>query len=274
MRKVRIAAALLFFTAVTATMLDFTGTVAEWAGWTVKIQAVPAALAGSAAVLAGLVLATLLCGRVYCSAVCPLGVLQDIVRWLTFGRRRALKRGVPATARSGAVAGWTRISLLVLFVGGGLLGMHFAWLDPYGIYGRFAACLAPVVRTGNNMLADWAARHGSYIAHTVETAVPAVGFILVAAGTVAVVAVLAAWRGRREWCNLVCPVGTVLGALAKFAWFRPRIDREKCVKCGMCAKICRAGCIDVESGTFDRTKCVSCFDCSATCGKGAVKWTR
>jgi len=102
---------------------------------------------------------------------------------------------------------------------------------------------------------------------------PATGFVLLAAGMVAFVAALAAWRGR-AWCNTVCPVGTMLGALAKFAWFRPRIVAQSCVSCRLCERICRAHCIHVDAKAIDHTQCVSCLDCSAVCPKGAITWKR
>ena len=79
LRKIRLAAALLFFTMITLLFLDFTGTVHGWFGWMAKIQFLPAVLALNVGVVIALVLLTLLLGRVYCSVICPLGVFQDII---------------------------------------------------------------------------------------------------------------------------------------------------------------------------------------------------
>ena len=75
-RALRILLATFFLLAITACFLDFTGVAARWFGWTVKLQLMPAALALGVGAVAILVV-TLLCGRVYCSVVCPLGLLQD-----------------------------------------------------------------------------------------------------------------------------------------------------------------------------------------------------
>ena len=75
LRKIRLAAALLFFTMITLLFLDFTGTVHGWFGWMAKIQFLPAVLALNVGVVIALVLLTLLLGRVYCSVICPLGVV-------------------------------------------------------------------------------------------------------------------------------------------------------------------------------------------------------
>ena len=84
---------------------------------------------------------------------------------------------------------------------------------------------------------------------------------------------LAAWKGR-FWCNMVCPVGTVLGCLARISLLKPKIDPAKCVKCRICERVCKAQSIDVARGVIDLTTCVACFDCGAVCKKGALRWAR
>lgn len=85
LRKIRIALAIIFWVGVTLLFLDFTGVIRPWIGWLAKIQLIPAILAVNVGVVVGLVLLTLLLGRVYCSVICPLGVTQDFIGWL--GRR-------------------------------------------------------------------------------------------------------------------------------------------------------------------------------------------
>ena len=82
LRKTRIVLAAIFFTLITMLFLDFTGTLHAWFGWMAKIQFLPALLAVNAGIVIILVILTLLCGRVYCSVICPLGVFQDIVSWI------------------------------------------------------------------------------------------------------------------------------------------------------------------------------------------------
>lgn len=263
--------------ALTATFLDFTGTMAGWFPWLRKAQFMPAVLACSAGALAFLLVVTLLVGRVYCSVLCPLGVLQDLVRLVTFGRWRDRKfRARPAGPALSAVQDWIRLGFLFAFAGGGFLGLHFTWLDPYAIYGRFVSfCLTPIVKAGKHAdaIAEWADGAEGTFTQLLEVVVPASGFVMFAWGVIAFIAALAAWRGR-TWCNTVCPVGTILGALSKFAWFRPHIDASSCVSCRMCERICRSHCIHIDVKEIDNTKCVSCLDCSAVCPKGAITWKR
>lgn len=79
LRKIRILLAAICFVLITLLFLDFTGTLHAWFGWLAKVQFLPAVLALNLGVVVALILVTWLFGRVYCSVICPLGVMQDIV---------------------------------------------------------------------------------------------------------------------------------------------------------------------------------------------------
>lgn len=82
LRKIRLTFAMICFVLITLLFLDFTGTLHGWFGWLAKIQFLPAVLALNVGVILFLVILTLVCGRIYCSVICPLGVFQDILAWL------------------------------------------------------------------------------------------------------------------------------------------------------------------------------------------------
>ena len=144
LRKIRITLAVLLFLAVTALFLDFTGTIHTWLGWTAKIQFLPALLALNVGVVVALVLLTLLFGRVYCSVICPLGMMQDIVSWIS-GRRKKKKYRFSYSPEKR----WLRYGMLGLFVVALVagIGSFVALLAPYSSYGRIASNLfAPLYR--------------------------------------------------------------------------------------------------------------------------------
>ena len=109
LRKIRIIAAALCFTLITLLFLDFTGTIHAWFGWLAKIQFLPAVLALNVGVIVLLVALTLIFGRVYCSVICPLGVMQDIISW--FAGRRKKNRFSYSPAKN-----WLRYAVLAIFV--------------------------------------------------------------------------------------------------------------------------------------------------------------
>ena len=268
LRKIRITAAAVFFTVITLLLLDFTGTLHAWFGWMAKVQLLPAVLAVNAGVVAALVLLTLLFGRVYCSVICPLGVFQDVVS-------RAAARRRKNRFRYSRALSWLRYGILALFLVA--LVAHFKpvsnLLAPYSAYGRIVSNLfAPLYLWGNNLLAYLAERAGSYAFYTVDVWVKGAATLAVAAVTFIVLAVLA-WRNGRTYCNTVCPVGTILGLVSRFAVFKPRIDTSKCNGCGLCARNCKASCIDAKTHRIDYSRCVACMDCLEHCRQGAISYT-
>lgn len=227
LRKIRIIAAVLAYVLITLLFLDFTGTIHAWFGWLAKIQFLPAVLALNAGVVLFLVLLTWVFGRVYCSVICPLGVMQDVVAW--FGKR---KKKLPYSY-SPALS-WLRYGVLAVFIVALLVGAGSgaALLAPYSAYGRIANnLLQPLWMWGNNGLAYLAERAGSYAFYEVDVWVKSLPAFIVAVVTFAVLAVLA-WRNGRTYCNTVCPVGTVLGVVSRFSLFRVTIDEEKCNQIG------------------------------------------
>lgn len=147
-------------------------------------------------------------------------------------------------------------------------------LAPYSAYGRIVSNLfAPLYQWGNNLLAYLAERAGSYAFYTVDVWVKGAATLAVAAVTFIVLAVLA-WRNGRTYCNTVCPVGTILGLASRFAVFKPRIDASKCNGCGLCARNCKASCIDAKTHRIDYSRCVACMDCLGKCRQGAISFSR
>ena len=116
---------------ITLLFLDFTGTVHGWFGWMAKIQFLPAVLALNVGVVIALVLLTLLLGRVYCSVICPLGVFQDIISWVSGKVKKNRFRYSPALS-------WLRYGVLAVFVVALVAGAVSlaALIAPYSAYGR------------------------------------------------------------------------------------------------------------------------------------------
>ena len=267
LRKIRIICAFLCFSLITLLFLDFTGSIHAWFGWLAKIQFLPALLALNAGVVIALILLTLILGRVYCSVICPLGVFQDIVSWIAGKRKKNRFRYSPALT-------WLRYGVLAVFIialvaGAGSL---VALLAPYSAYGRMASnLLAPLYQWGNNLLAYWAERVDSYAFYSVDIWMKGIATFGIAAGTFIVLALLA-WRNGRTYCNTICPVGTVLGFLSRYAYLKPVINTEKCNGCGLCARNCKASCINSKEPAIDYSRCVACMDCIGKCHQGAIAY--
>lgn len=269
LRKIRRMAAGVCFTLLTLLFLDFTGTIPMWFGWLAKIQFLPAVLALNVGIMVGLGILTLLLGRVYCSVVCPLGVFQDIVSWGSGRRKKKKYRFSYSPARSGLRYGVLALFILALAAG---MGSLVALLAPYSSYGRIVQYLfAPLWQGGNNLLAYLAERADSYAFYETEVWLKSLPVFLVAALTFAMVSLLA-WRHGRTYCNTICPVGTLLGCLSRYALWRPVIHTDQCNGCGLCSRRCKAACIDGSRHQIDYSRCVACMDCIDVCRRQAIRW--
>ncbi len=269
LRKIRLTLAVVFFAIITLLFLDFTGTIHAWFGWMAKIQFLPAVLALNVGIIVLLILLTLVFGRVYCSVICPMGVFQDVISWLSGQRKKKKYRFSYSPAKN--ILRYTVLTLFVIAVIAGI-GSFVALLAPYSSYGRIANNLfAPIYQWGNNVFAYFAERAESYAFYETSVWMKSLPTFVIAVVTFIAIVVLA-WRNGRTYCNTICPVGTVLGFLSRFALFRISIDTEKCNACGLCSRKCKAACIDGKRHTVDYSRCVACMDCLDTCKHGAISY--
>jgi ferredoxin len=271
LKPLRLAIGLLVLLAFTAAFVDFRGAgpLQRPGQLLAHVQFMPAfvALVTGATVL-GLgclvvLLLTLLFGRVYCSTLCPLGLLQDAVarlaRWFRLRRRPLLYRPAVNGLRYGVLA------VAALAVAGGASVLTYAHGDPYSNFGRIASgLLRPLAAALNNAFVGPAAAFGLSGLYRVEVPWPGPGILVPAVLMLLLVAGLAAWR-ERIYCNTLCPVGTLLGLVSRHAAFRLVIDRTACTKCASCLRACKAQCLDLRAGVIDASRCVACFNCLSAC---------
>jgi len=267
LRKIRITFASIFFVLITLLFLDFTGTLQAWFGWLAKIQFLPSLLALNVLVVIALLALTLLFGRVYCSVICPMGVFQDVISWISNKTKKNRFRYSPAL-------NWLRWGVLAIFAAAFVVGISsfVALISPYSAYGRIASNLfAPFYQWGNNLLAYFAERINSYTFYSVDVWMKSLPTFIIAIATFVVIITLA-WRNGRTYCNTICPVGTILGFLSRYSFYRLQIDLTKCNSCGLCSRNCKASCIDSRSHKIDYSRCVACMNCIEKCNKRAIQY--
>lgn len=277
LKWLRVAAALVVLLGLSVALADFRNLVPAAVGrWLAGVQLVPslvALLTGASLSLAGIfmVVATLAVGRVYCSAVCPLGILQDVIARLAAHTRPGKRRFLPF-ARPRTRLRWGFLWGTVAGVAAGWSGLTLALLDPYSHFGRIVAGLfRPLVTLANNAVVGPANAAGISSLYRVEAHWAGVGALAVPALMLGLLAILAGWRGRL-YCNAVCPVGTLLGWIAQRAAFRLEIDRGACQKCVACLSVCKGQCIDLRTGAIDFSRCVACFNCIGACDHGGINY--
>ena len=239
LRRLRITLAIIMVTLVTLLFLGLGPEVTHWTGWAAKIQFLPALLALNFIVVAALIILTIIFGRIYCSVICPLGILQDFYSWLG-GKFKKNRFSFVKEHK------WLRYGILAIFIICLLIGFApvTVLLAPYSTYGRIVT---------------------SFFMKNITVSVIACVVLLL-------LGILAFLYGR-AYCNSICPVGTILSFFSRFSLFRIRLNEEKCKHCGLCEKNCKARAIDVKTGTVDHSRCVVCGDCLSQCKFDALRFT-
>ncbi len=272
LRIYRIVISVVFLILFTLLFLDQRNLLPVWIYSSVLyLQFVPSFLkflSATTLVAAGfmvVLLLTLLFGRVYCSVLCPLGVLQDVLirisRWF---KNKKAKRNQFAFRRSFKILHYSLLAVVILLL---LLDIitPLGLLDPYSIFGRFMTHLVrPVVIGVNNTFAGWLETISVYSLRPLEFRTVSYVSMGVAAGLITLVILLVVYRGR-EYCNTVCPVGAVLRLISRYSVFRLRINESLCNNCALCARDCKAGCIDAKNKVLDFERCIGCYNCINSC---------
>ena len=271
LRKIRIGISVVLFALITFYFLDFANILPNSFHRLAHIQFVPAVLSLSIGILIVLIALTLLFGRIYCSTICPMGIWQDVIARISKSVGKKKKRYRYSPAKN--MLRWTVLGVTVIASVCGF-SVVLGLLDPYSAYGRIVVHIfKPVYMLGNNLLESVFSRFDNYTFYQVDTSVLSLSSLLIAILTFAAILILA-WKHGRTWCNTICPVGTVLGFISRYSIFKPVIDTSKCNGCGLCARNCKASCIDAKAHKIDYSRCVVCMNCLGKCKKGAIKYTR
>ncbi len=268
LKKIRVIVSIVLFLLITFFFIDFTGFLPDELKFVTKIQFIPALLSFNLIVIGVLVLITILFGRVYCSSICPLGIMQDIISRISkrFNKRKRYKFHTEKKLLRWIILVATTIAFLSGFTF--LLGL----LDPYGAYGRIAThFLRPAYLYANNLLDNILTSLNNYSLKQVNIHTFGTLSIAIALITFVILSIMA-WRNGRIYCNTICPVGTVLGFLSKFSLFKVEFVTEKCNSCGLCSMKCKASCIDTKNMKIDYNRCVDCFNCLDVCNRSAMKY--
>jgi MauM/NapG family ferredoxin protein len=224
------------------------------------------------------VLLTVLVGRVWCGWICPLGTLLGAVRF-----KRAPRRAARLPRR-------LRLVKHVLLVVTGVMAacgvLALLVVDPISFLMRTTTV---VVLPGLDYLAtglEAAVSHVGFLQGTVSaldahlrgSLLPAAQphysqVVLLGLLFVGVFALNA--LAERFWCRYLCPLGALLGVVAKVAPLRPMVAAS-CNACGHCEHVCRLDAIASTSEAAERSlevmssECTVCLDCLAACPGGAA----
>lgn len=188
------------------------------------------------AIFIGICLMSLVVARSFCSHICPVGLLSELLGRL----------GVRGIGRTLTPPRWLDIplrGLKFLLLGFFVWAIWFA-MDPRGVEAFLSSPYAKVVD----------AKMWLFFAEPSRLTVAVIGILIV--GSVFV---------RDLWCRYLCPYGALVGVLGLLAPLKITRDPELCTDCRSCTRAC-PGRLKVH--TLQRVRsieCTSCQDCVVNC---------
>jgi ferredoxin len=275
LKKIRVIIALIFFLSIIFLFLDFRKLLPEvFYDSILYLQFVPSLLKFISAVSIATIgffivlVLTVLFGRVYCSAICPLGILQDCILWI----KKKIKRKF--RYRFSFPIDYLRYPFLVLPVITCLAGtiLFVSLLDPFSNFGRIVSdFFQPVYILLNNTGAKLLEKANIFFLYPEDISI--IGWIaymfpLFILGLITWMSL----KWGRLYCNTICPVGTLLGLLSRISVFRIKMIEDRCTNCGKCAFACKSACINIKEQKVDFSRCVGCFNCISVCPEDAIKY--
>ena len=216
---------------------------------------------------------TLFFGRVWCGWLCPLGTLLEWVRFPS-----APQRARWLSSRWRMVK---NIALLVIVAMALFGSLSLLMFDPLALFTR--TMTAAILPTLNDTVtaAEKAVYHIRFLRPAIDwiegvargPILPVkqpvfaqnVGLALLFLGILALNSL-----ADRFWCRYLCPLGALLGLLAKVSLLRPLIG-SACNRCGHCVRACAVDAIDTDRG-YDivASECTVCLDCMSACPESEV----
>lgn len=275
LKWIRVTVALVFFVLTTLVFLDFRDLFNEnRVNQILFLQFVPSLLkfitvvSLSAIGFLVIILLTALLGRVYCSAICPLGILQDFISRVGgyFKKKKRYRYRKPNNILRNSILVVTVLSSVFLSI------LLVNLLDPYSLFGKTATALfRPLGIWVNNGVARALESMNIFVLflkdqHPVHLATMVFPVIII------ITLVVMAGQSGRLYCNTICPVGTLLGWISRYSLIKVNIRKNNCTQCGKCSFACKAQCIDVKTMEVDHSRCVSCYNCLPVCEDSAIDY--
>lgn len=187
-------------------------------------------------------------GRFVCGWLCPFGLIQDLLHKIPFPKKIRTFRGDWLFRKIKYIIFAVFVVLMPMFLVD-ILGQG----APY-----FCKLLCP--------------------AGMLEGGIP---LVILNQSLRGAVGVLYAWKNAllfmvivlsvwiyRPFCKYMCPLGAVYSVFNSISAFRYRVDREKCINCGVCADVCKMQVDPLKNA--NHPECIRCGACKKACPAKAI----
>ncbi|MBC8570326.1 4Fe-4S binding protein [Oscillospiraceae bacterium NSJ-54] len=188
------------------------------------------------------------CGRFVCGWLCPFGWIQELLHKIPFPKKIRSFRGDRALR-------WLKYVILAVFVI--LLPLFVVdFLGQGKPYFCKLICPAGTLEGGIPMVA------------LNEGLRSAIGWLYAWKVAILAAVVFLSILLYRPFCKYLCPLGAIYGVMNPISFYRLRVDEEKCIRCGKCARVCPMQVDPVR--TPNALECIRCDICRDACPTGAI----
>ena len=193
-----------------------------------------------------LILLGVLLGRAICGFLCPFGWFQDMLHKIAAKKYSTKKWGV--------IKYFKYIVLIVMVM-------------------ALPVLVTNVAGMGNPFFCKYLCPQG-----VLEGAIPlslanlsirsALGKLFAWKSCVLISVILLSIFFYRPFCKWICPLGAFYALFNRVSLLQIQIDKNKCISCGKCSKVCQMDVDVVESP--NHCECIRCGACIKSCPKDAI----
>ncbi len=189
-------------------------------------------------------------GRVVCGFLCPFGLIQDLLHKIPFPKKIRTFYGDKLLRKLKYVIFLVFVILLPLFV--------------VDIMGQGAPYFCKLICPAGTL------EGGIPLVLLNKTLRNTVGWLYVWKNVILFITILLSMVIYRPFCKYICPLGAFYSIFNPISIFRYRVDKEKCVQCGKCAKVCQMQVNPVEN--VNDPECIRCGRCKKVCPTQAITY--
>lgn len=220
----------------------------------------------------GMIALTLIFHRSFCGWICPFGTLHHIFSYIKKKQKRLSRNW-----------NWFKYAVLITLLTAALFGLNMVGLvDPISFLIRsFTLAIYPffqyIIVSVFGALYHWEVPvltdvsewlYGGLKASVLAFHDPlfyqsfGIGLLLI------VILVLNIYQ-KRFWCRYICPLGALLGLIAKFSFWDRKLT-PACDNCKVCTSSCPVDAHPHSDEKWSKTECIQCWNCVESCPQQGI----
>lgn len=188
-------------------------------------------------------------GRLICGFLCPFGLIQDLLNKIPFPKKIRTFKGDKLLRKLKYVIFAVFVILLPLFL--------------VDIMGQGAPYFCKLICPAGTL------EGGLPLVLLNKSMRSALGWLYIWKNVILVITIILSILIYRPFCKYICPLGALYSVFNPVSLYKYRVDKDKCIKCGKCAKACQMIVDPVENS--NSPECIRCGRCRKVCPTDAIQ---